>query len=38
MRMLCAVYFSELPMLPDFPQTGLLRIYVKDDALFWHGL
>lgn len=34
MRMLCAVDFSELPMLPDFPQTGLLRIYVKDDALF----
>ena len=34
MRMLCAVDFAELPALPDFPQTGLLRIYVEDDALF----
>ncbi len=30
MRMLCAIYFSEMPPLPDFPDKGLLRIYLEE--------
>ncbi len=30
MRMLCAIYFSEVPSLPDFPDKGLLRIYLEE--------
>ncbi len=34
MRLLCAVYCSELKKLPDFPTSGVLLFYIADDEMY----
>ena len=34
MAMLCSLYCSELNGVQDFPETGILRFYVKDDESY----
>lgn len=34
MRLLCAVYCSEVTGVPDFPSTGLLRFFIADNDVY----